>query len=55
MSEGDWIEDEKTTDSGEAMFSEVFGEGGFDTSKVKSSLLPAGSDWLVEIVNKIYG
>jgi hypothetical protein len=42
MSEADWIEDEKTTDSGEAMFSEVFGEGGFDTSKVKSSLLPAG-------------
>lgn len=42
MSEGDWIEDEKTTDSGEAMFSEVFGEGGFDTSKVKSNLLPAG-------------
>lgn len=42
MSEGDWIEDEKTTDSGEAMFSEVFGEGGFDTAKVKSSLLPAG-------------
>jgi len=42
MSEGDWIEDEKTTDSGEAMFAEVFGDGGFDTSKVKSSLLPAG-------------
>ena len=42
MSESDWIEDEKTTDSGEAMFSEVFGEGGFDTSKVKSNLLPAG-------------
>ena len=42
MSEADWIEDEKTTDSGEAMFSEVFGEGGFDTAKVKSSLLPAG-------------
>ena len=42
MSEGDWIEDEKTTDSGEAMFAEVFGDGGFDTSKVKSNLLPAG-------------
>jgi len=42
MSEGDWIEDEKTTDSGEAMFSEVFGDGGFDTAKVKSNLLPAG-------------
>ena len=42
MSEADWIDDEKTTDSGEAMFSEVFGEGGFDTAKVKSNLLPAG-------------
>jgi hypothetical protein len=42
MSEADWIEDEKTTDSGEAMFAEVFGDGGFDTSKVKSNLLPAG-------------
>ena len=42
MSEADWIEDEKTTDSGEAMFADVFGDGGFDTSKVKSSLLPAG-------------
>jgi len=42
MSEGDWIEDEKTTDSGEAMFTELFGEGGFDPNKVKSSLLPAG-------------
>jgi hypothetical protein len=42
MSEADWSEDEKTVDSGEAMFSEVFGEGGFDTSKVKSNLLPAG-------------
>ena len=42
MSEGDWIEDEKTTDSGEAMCAEVFGDGGFDTAKVKSNLLPAG-------------
>ena len=42
MSEGDWIEDEKTTDSGEAMFTELFGDGGFDPNKVKSSLLPAG-------------
>ena len=42
MNEADWIEDEKTTDSGEAMFAEVFGDGGFDTSKVKSNLLPAG-------------
>lgn len=42
MSEGDWIEDEKTVDSGEAMFADVFGADGFDTTKVKSSLLPAG-------------
>ena len=42
MSEADWIEDEKTVDSGEAMFAEVFGEGGFDTRKVKSNLLQAG-------------
>jgi Protein of unknown function (DUF669) len=42
MSDGDWIEDEKTTDSGEAMFTELFGDGGFDPNKVKSSLLPAG-------------
>ena len=42
MSEADWIEDEKTVDSADAMFQEVFGDKGFDASKPDSNLLPPG-------------
>ena len=42
MSEADWIEDEKTVDSADAMFAEVFGDKGFDASKADPNLLPPG-------------